>query len=70
MAPAVVALLAIIVLFAGTVVGWHARRAYGAHGDMKVSKSRVPTFRATRNKGGLVAIGVLVLALLLIRVLL
>jgi hypothetical protein len=37
------------------------------HGDMKVNKARVPAFRGNRNKAGLVVIGVLIVALLIIR---
>lgn len=59
--------LAIVILFLGAVIGWFARRAYGMHGDMKVNKARVPTFRGNRNKAGLVVIGVLIVALLIIR---
>ena len=59
--------LAVVILFLGAVIGWFARRAYGMHGDMKVNKARVPTFRGNRNKAGLVVIGVLIVALLLIR---
>jgi hypothetical protein len=59
--------LAIVILFLGAVIGWFARRAYGMHGDMKVNKARVPTFRGNRNKAGLVVIGVLIVAFLIIR---
>lgn len=59
--------LALVLLFLGTFIGWFARRAYGMHGDMKVNKARVPTFRGNRNKAGLVVIGLLIVALLLIR---
>jgi hypothetical protein len=59
--------LAIVILFLGAVIGWFARRAYGMHGDMKVNKARVPAFRGNRNKAGLVVIGVLIVALLIIR---
>jgi hypothetical protein len=51
MGTAALAGYGILILFAGSVIGWHARRAYGAHGDMKVSKARVPTFRKVRNRG-------------------
>jgi hypothetical protein len=59
--------LAIVILFLGAVIGWFARRAYGMHGDMKVNKARVPTFRGNRNKAGLVVVGVLIVAFLIIR---
>jgi hypothetical protein len=59
--------LGIVVLFLGALIGWFARRAYGMHGDMKVNKARVPTFRGNRNKAGLVVIGLLVVAFVIIR---
>jgi len=59
--------LAIVILFLGAVIGWFARRAYGMHGDMKVNKARVPTFRGHRNKAGLVVIGLAIVAFLIIR---
>ncbi len=59
--------LGIVILFLGALIGWFARRAYGMHGDMKVNKARVPTFRGHRNRAGLVVIGLLVVAFLIIR---
>ncbi|HUY52817.1 MAG TPA: hypothetical protein VMV92_45150 [Streptosporangiaceae bacterium] len=69
MGPAALAAFGILVLFVGALVGWHARRAYGAHGDMKVSKARVPTFRRTRNRGVLVAAALVIVCLLVIKAL-
>jgi hypothetical protein len=59
--------LGIVILFVGALIGWFARRAYGMHGDMKVNKSRVPTFRGHRNRAGLAVIGLLIVAFLIIR---
>lgn len=59
--------LGIVILFLGTVIGWFARRAYGMHGDMKVNKARVPTFRGNRNKAGLVVIALLIVAFVIIK---
>jgi hypothetical protein len=59
--------LGIVILFLGGVIGWFARRAYGMHGDMKVNKARVPTFRGNRNRAGLVVIGLLIVALVIIK---
>jgi hypothetical protein len=59
--------LGIVILFLGGVLGWFARRAYGMHGDMKVNKARVPTFRGNRNKAGLVVIGLLIVAFVIIK---
>ena len=60
--------LGIVILFLGAVIGWFARRAYGMHGDMKVNKARVPTFRGNRNRAGLVVIGLLIVAFVIIKV--
>jgi hypothetical protein len=59
--------LGIVILFLGGVIGWFARLAYGMHGDMKVNKARVPTFRGNRNRAGLVVIGLLIVALVIIK---
>jgi hypothetical protein len=59
--------LGIVILFLGAVIGWFARRAYGMHGDLKVNKARVPTFRGNRNKAGLVVIGLLIVAFVIIK---
>lgn len=59
--------LGIVILFLGGVIGWFARRAYGMHGDMKVNKARVPTFRGNRNRAGLVVIGLLIVAFVIIK---
>ncbi len=37
------------------------------HGDMKVNKARVPAFRGNRNRAGLMVIGLLLVALVLIK---
>jgi hypothetical protein len=57
----------IIVLIFGVFIGWFARHAYGMHGDMKVNKARVPTFRGNRNRAALVVLGLVILVLLFIR---
>ncbi len=59
-------LLAIIL---GVCIGWWARRAAGAHGDMKVNKARVPTFRRNRNKAGLIVAVLVIVGLLAIKAL-
>ena len=59
--------LGIVILILGAFIGWFARRAYGMHGDMKVNKARVPTFRGNRNKAGLVVIGLLIVAFVIIK---
>jgi len=69
MAPAVLGLVLIVVLFLGSAIGWHGRRAYGSHGDMKVNKARVPTFRRNRNRAGVITAALVILGLLLIKAL-
>jgi hypothetical protein len=53
--------IAVIVLAVGCVLGWHANRARAAHGDIKSVKGRIPGYRKTRLRSGLIAI-VLVIA--------
>ena len=43
--------IGIVILILGGFIGWFARRAYGMHGDMKVNKARVPTFRGQPEPG-------------------
>lgn len=57
----------IIVLVFGVFIGWFARHAYGMHGDMKVNKARVPTFRGNRNRAALVVLALAVVVLLFIK---
>jgi hypothetical protein len=63
------ALYGLVAIVLGVSIGWWARRAAGAHGDMKVNKARVPTFRRNRNKAGLIVILLVVLGLLVINAL-
>ncbi|PZS40483.1 MAG: hypothetical protein DLM62_02645 [Pseudonocardiales bacterium] len=63
------ALYGVLALVLGVCIGWWARRAVGAHGDMKVNKARVPTFRRSRNKAGLIVVILVVLGLLAINAL-
>jgi hypothetical protein len=48
----------------GVIVGWNWRTARGANADLKVHKGRIPGFRRTRNRTGLMSIALVVLALL------
>ena len=48
----------------GMFVGWNWRTARGANADLKVHKGRIPGFRRTRNRTGLMSIALIVLALL------
>jgi hypothetical protein len=62
-----VVLVVLVVLAVGCYAGWHLRHAYGANSDLKVHKSRIPNFRKTRNRSGLISVGLLLLMLLLLR---
>jgi hypothetical protein len=64
------ALIAIVVMAVGGYVGWHMRQAYGLHSDIKTYKSRIPKFRAQRNRSGLISIVTVVIALFLVYALL
>ena len=48
----------------GIIAGWNWRTARGANADLKVHKGRIPGFRRTRNRTGLVSVALIVLALL------
>ena len=41
---AVTVVLALVVLVLGGLMGWHAKRAHGAHGDLRTTRGRVPGF--------------------------
>jgi hypothetical protein len=60
----------VMVLGAGFALGWYANRAYAAHGDVKSTKAKIPGYRKSRHRNGLITvflafvIGVAVLGLL------
>ena len=60
------AVLALVVLVLGGLMGWHANRARSAHGDLRTTRGRIPGFQQTRIRSGLIAIGALILALIVI----
>jgi hypothetical protein len=64
------ALIAIVVMAVGGYVGWHMRQAYGLHSDIKTYKSRIPRFRAQRNRSGLISFVTIVVVLFLVYALL
>jgi hypothetical protein len=64
---AVTAVLALVVLVLGGLVGWHAKRAHGAHGDLKTTRGRVPGFKQTRLRSGAFSIALLLVALFVIK---
>ena len=57
--------IALIVLVVGCILGWHANRAHAAHGDIKTTHSRISNYRKIRLRSGLMAIGLVVVALFL-----
>ena len=64
------ALLIIVpVLAIGVFVGWHVRHASGANSDLKAHKTRIPNFRKTRNRSGLMIAALVVFTLLVLRAL-
>lgn len=64
------ALLIILAVMAiGVFVGWHLRHASGAHSDLKAHKTRIPSFRKTRNRSGLMIAALVVFTLLVLRAL-
>jgi hypothetical protein len=58
--------IALIVLVVGCILGWHANRAHAAHGDIKTTHSRISNYRKIRLRSGLMAIGLVALALFLL----
>jgi hypothetical protein len=52
-------------LAVGCMLGWHAQRARSAHGDVRVTKNRLPGFRKTRMRSGLYVLTLLVLSVLI-----
>lgn len=59
----------IIILVVGGYVGWHARQARGAHGDIKTYKGRIPALRKVRLKSAAISGGIVILVLLAVRAL-
>jgi hypothetical protein len=48
--------LVLIFLGAGCALGWYASRSVAAHGDVKSTKKKIPGYRKTRHRSGVVAI--------------
>ena len=61
-----VAVIALVVLVLGCLMGWHANRARSAHGDLRSTRGRISGYQQTRFRSGLISIGILVLALVVI----
>jgi hypothetical protein len=62
-------LIILAVLAVGVFVGWHLRHATGANSDLKAHKTRIPNFRKSRNRSGLMIAALVVFALLILRAL-
>jgi hypothetical protein len=58
--------IAVIVLTVGCFLGWHASRAHAAHGDIRTVRRRIPGYRKTRLRSGLIAIGLVVASLMIV----
>ena len=58
--------MAVIVLVVGCFLGWHANRAHAAHGDIKTTHKRISGYRKTRLRSGLMMLGLVVVALLIV----
>jgi hypothetical protein len=61
--------MAVVVLVVGCILGWHANRAHTAHGDVKITRGRIRGYRKTRLRSGLFAIGLVLVALIVVRAL-
>lgn len=62
-------LIIVAVMAVGVFVGWRLRHAPGANSDLKAHKTRIPAFRKTRNRSGLMIAGLVVFILLILRAL-
>ena len=47
--------LIFIFLAAGCALGWYANRSIAAHGDVKSTRGKLPGYRKTRHRTGVVA---------------
>ena len=58
--------IAVIVLAVGAALGWHANRAHEAHGDIKTVRRRIPGYRKTRLRSGLIVIGLVIASVVIV----
>jgi phosphotransferase system glucose/maltose/N-acetylglucosamine-specific IIC component len=58
--------IAVLVLIIGSLLGWHANRTYGAHGDVKTTRGRIAGYRKVRLRSGLWALAFAIIALLVL----
>ena len=55
--------VALVFLASGGALGWYANRAAVSHADVKSTKAKLPGFRRTRHRSGVITI---ILALVLV----
>ena len=58
--------ISVIVLTIGCFLGWHASRAHAAHGDIKTVRRRIPGYRKTRLRSGLIVVGLVIASLVIV----
>lgn len=61
--------IAAIVLVVGSFLGWHANRANAANSDIKTTHNRIAGYRKTRLRSGLIMLGLVVVAVLIVNAL-
>jgi hypothetical protein len=66
MGSAAIFLIAVIVLVVGCFLGWHVNRAYFANSDVRSTQGRISSYRKTRMRSGFIAVGILLVALLVV----
>jgi hypothetical protein len=54
------------VVLVGCFLGWHANRANAANSDIKVTHTRIAGYRKTRLRSGLIMLGLVVVAVLVV----
>jgi len=58
--------IALIVVVAGLILGWHANRTYVSNSDIKTTHGRISGYRKTRLRSGLMAVGLVVAVLFIL----
>ena len=48
--------IALVFLAVGCALGWFANRAYASHGDVKSTKAKLPGYRKSRHRNGVITI--------------
>ena len=55
-----------VVLVVGCFLGWHLNRANAANSDIKTTHSRIAGYRKTRLRSGLIMLGMVAVAVLVV----